>query len=120
MSVERVVSTIKLYNSLIVPVQIELNDSITIKLQEQILKETEKYRAKLVIIDLSLIDIIDSYVARILIETADMLHLLGCTMYIVGMQPAVALTLSEMGVNFERVKTALSIESILDEIKRWS
>ncbi|SHG61425.1 rsbT antagonist protein RsbS [Thermosyntropha lipolytica DSM 11003] len=113
---DRVVTTIKLYNYLIVPVQIELDDSTVEAMQRQILSEIEEKAIEGVIIDVSLIDILDSYISYSLSETAIMAKMMGCDTVICGMQPHVALTLAQMGVNMRGIIFAQDLEDALSKL----
>lgn len=95
--VNRVVPTIKLYDYLIVPIQIELDDTTVEAMQEQILNEIDEKRIKGLIIDVSMVEIIDSYISYTLTETAAMAKMMGCNTVICGIQPTVALTLAQNG-----------------------
>lgn len=110
---ERVVPIIKLYDCLIVPIQIELDDTTVGKIQEQILNEIENHEVKGVIIDVSMVDIIDSYISYTLSETAAMARMMGCHTVLCGLQPQVALTLAQMGVNIKGIYYAMSLEDAL-------
>jgi len=117
---QKVVPTIKLYDYLIVPVQIELDDTTVEAIQRQILEEIEDKQIRGIIIDVSMIDIIDSYISYTLSETAAMARMMGCHTVLCGIQPHVALTLAQMGVNIKGIHFAMDLESsieILNSIK---
>lgn len=113
----KVVPTIKFYDYLIVPIQIELDDNTIEALQNQILEQIDEKNIKGVIIDVSMIDIIDSYISYTLSETAKMAKMMGCETVICGVQPNVALTLSQMGVELEGVIFSLTLEDGLTKLK---
>ncbi|WP_252227308.1 STAS domain-containing protein [Caldicoprobacter algeriensis] len=110
----RVVPTIKLYDYLIVPIQIELDDATVEKLQLQLLNEISEKNIKGIIIDVSMVDVIDSYISFVLSETAGMAKAMGCYTVICGIQPAVALTLAQMGVRLRDIFTARNLEDAID------
>lgn len=110
---ERVVPTIRLGDCLLVPVQIELDDRTVGQLQEQLLAEIEQHRVRAVILDVTMVDVIDSYISYTLTETAAMARALGCRTFICGIQPAVALTLAQMGVELSGVTVARDLEHAL-------
>lgn len=114
----RVVPTIKLFDCLIVPIQIELNDSTVEKIQNQILNEIEKLGINTLIIDVSTIDVIDSYISYMLLETANMVKMMGCDTFICGIQPQVALTLAQMGIDLKGINFAQDLEGAFKLIKR--
>jgi rsbT antagonist protein RsbS len=95
---------------LLVTVQIELHDRVAEEFQQDLLEAVEKSGARGVIIDITALDFVDSYVARILVETARMARLMGCESVLVGMRPEVAATLVRMGFRMEGVKTALNVD----------
>lgn len=110
----RVVPTIKLYDYLIVPIQIELDDAAVEKLQMQLLHEIEEQRVRGIILDVSMVDVIDSYISFVLSETAGMAKAMGCHTVICGIQPQVALTLAQMGIKLKDIHTARSLEDALE------
>lgn len=114
----RVVPTIKLYDYLIVPVQIELDDAIVEKLQMQLLNEINEKNIRGIVIDISMVDVIDSYISFVLSETAGMAKAMGCHTVICGIQPQVALTLAQMGVKLKDIFTASSLEDAMDILDR--
>lgn len=95
---------------LLVSIQNELNDRIAISLQERILERLNKQHAPALLIDISSLDLVDSYIGRVLTETAQMVRLMNTDVVIVGMQPAVAITMTEMGLSLRDIKTASSLE----------
>ncbi len=102
---------LKIEDFLIVSFQTELSDHEINKLREEILEKIKKTNAKGVIIDITALKIIDSFMARCLSSIADMATLLGAKTVVVGMQPAVALTLVELGLRIKwKVQTALNLE----------
>lgn len=90
--------------------QSDLTDEIVDSLQSDILQAMSMGEADGIVIDISALDVVDSYMVRLLSETARMVRLLGGEVVICGMQAAVALTLVEMGRTLTGVKTALNLE----------
>src|SRR5438128_3149956 len=101
---------LKLGSTLLATIQIELHDTIVDSFQNDVLEEIEKTGSSGLIIDISALETVDSYVARMLANTAKMAKLMGTDTVIVGMRPAVAATLVRMGYFMEGVQTALSLE----------
>ena len=102
---------LKIEDFLIVSFQTELSDHEINKLREEILEKIKKSNAKGLIIDITALKIIDSFMARCLSSIADMATLLGARTVVVGMQPAVALTLVELGLRIKwKIQTALNLE----------
>jgi len=104
------VPILKLGKILLTSIQEDLSDDDAEILQTDILSEIDKYEAHGLVIDISALDVVDSFFARVINETATMSQLLGAQVVICGMQPAVALTLVEMGRELIHVATALDLE----------
>jgi rsbT antagonist protein RsbS len=96
--------------TLLATIQIELHDTVVDSFQTDVLEEIERTAARGLIIDISALETVDSYVARMLANTAKMAKLMGTETVIVGMRPAVAATLVRMGYFMEGIETALSLE----------
>ncbi len=103
---------------LLVAIQEDLSDDEIVELQEQIITRVSETRAAGLVIEISAIDMVDFYMARILNEISTMVNILGSQTVITGMQPAVAITLVDMGSELIGVKTALNLEKGLVEIQR--
>jgi len=101
---------LKVGSILVVTIQMELHDTLVDLLQKDVLEAIEKTGEKGLIIDISALETVDSYVARMLANTAKMAKLMGAETVIVGMQPAVAATLVRMGYFMDGISTALSLE----------
>ena len=101
---------LKIGQTLLATIQIELHDTVVDGFQNDVLEEIEKTGSKGLIIDISALETVDSYVARMLANTAKMAKLMGTETVIVGMRPAVAATLVRMGYFMEGILTALSLE----------
>lgn len=112
------VTILKLKDTIIVPIQIELHDYAARRLQENILKEIEKYGARGLVIDISAVFIIDSFLGRLLAETYKMAELMGTAVVLTGMKKEVALTLIQLGLNFKNLRTALNLDEALSIIEQ--
>jgi rsbT antagonist protein RsbS len=97
-------------DTLLITVHTELHDTVAEAFQEDVLAAIEKTGASGLIIDISGLDMVDSYVARVLADTGRMAHLMGTDSVLVGMRPEVAATLVRMGYPMEGVKTALAVD----------
>lgn len=95
---------------LVVPVQIDMDDQTVIHLQERILKEIERTGAQGVLIDISLLEMVDSFIGRMLSDMAAMAQIMNARTVVVGMQPAVAITLVELGLELKGVDTVLNVD----------
>jgi rsbT antagonist protein RsbS len=91
-------------------VHVELHDAIAEAFQADVLTKIEATGAKGLVIDVSGLEMVDSYVARVLADTGKMAKLMGAQMILVGMRPEVAATLVRMGYGMEGVKTALNLD----------
>ena len=105
---------LKLGSTLLATIQIELHDTVVDSFQNDVLEEIERTGANGLIIDISALETVDSYVARMLANTGKMAKLMGAETVIVGMRPAVAATLVRMGYFMEGINTALSLEEGLE------
>jgi rsbT antagonist protein RsbS len=105
---------LKLGATLLATIQIELHDTVVDAFQNDVLEEIERTAARGLIVDISALETVDSYVARMLANTAKMAKLMGTETVIVGMRPAVAATLVRMGYLMEGIQTALSLEEGLE------
>src|SRR5213594_4223245 len=101
---------LKIGPTLLATIQVELHDTVVDSFQNDVLEQIEKTGTRGLIIDISALETVDSYVARMLANTAKMAKLMGTNTVIVGMRPAVAATLVRMGYYMEGITTALSLE----------
>lgn len=95
---------------LLVTIQVDMHDRLAMALQEDLTTRIVKDRANGVLIDISALDIVDSFIGRMISDTAAMAKILDAKTVLVGMQPAVAITLVELGLTLEGVSTALNVE----------
>ena len=109
---------LKLHDTLIVSIQWELDDKTALQFQEDLLKKMHETNAIGVVIDLTPIDFIDSFIAKVLGDVISMSGLMGAKVVITGIQPAVAITLIELGIRLENVLTALDLENGLDKLQK--
>ncbi|MCA1032967.1 STAS domain-containing protein [Bacillus timonensis] len=111
------VPILKLYNYLIVSIQWELDDNTALQFQEDLLDKLHETSANGVIIELSFIDFVDSYIAKVLVDVIRMSKLMGAKVVLTGIQPAVAITLVELGIRLDEVLTALDLEKGLEKLQ---
>ncbi|WP_440896803.1 STAS domain-containing protein [Amphibacillus sp. Q70] len=109
---------LKLQNYLLISIQIDLDDQTAIQFQEDLLNEIYKSGAKGVVIDLTSVDIIDSFIAKVLGDVVTMSDLMGARVVLTGIQPAVAMTLIELGIHMQDVQTALNLEQGLTKLRQ--
>jgi len=115
---EKRIPIIKIHDFLIVPIQVDMHDKLAIQLQSQILEEISKTGAKGVLIDISVLEMVDSFIGRMLSGMASMAAIMDTAVVIVGMQPAVAITLVELGLEMPGVDTALNMEKGMEMLER--
>jgi len=105
---------IKLYENLIVSIQVALSDRLAQQLKDDITLRIQQDKAKGLIIDVSGVDLIDSYLSRALRDIALVARLMGVRTVICGLDPLIATTLVEMGMDLQGVRTALSLERAVE------
>jgi len=101
---------LKMGKFLLVTIQIEMDDRVALQLQEDLAAQIEKTAAQGVLIDISALEMVDSFIGRMIGNMSATAQILGARTVVVGMQPAVAITLVELGLSMARVKTALNVE----------
>lgn len=114
------VSILKMGDNIIVPVQVELHDRAALKLQEDILSKIEDISAAGLIIDVSAVTVVDSFLGRLLGDTAKMARIMGAEVVLVGMKKEVVITLIQLGMLIKDLHTALNIEDgmlLLEKLK---
>jgi rsbT antagonist protein RsbS len=111
------ITILKLKDNIIVPIQVELHDYSAQKLQMDILQKIEATGASGLLIDISGVSIIDSFMGRLLGETAKMAGLLGAETVLVGMKKEVVITLIQLGMPLKNLHTALNIEDGLERLE---
>ncbi|NMG37510.1 anti-anti-sigma factor [Azoarcus sp. TTM-91] len=101
---------LRMGNCLIVAIQVDMHDRLAIALQDDLTGRIVKDKAKGVLIDISALDVVDSFIGRMISNTAAMATVLDAETVVVGMQPSVAITLVELGLTLTGVSTALNVE----------
>jgi rsbT antagonist protein RsbS len=108
---------LKMGDYLLVTIQVDMDDRIALNLQDSLTTEIVKYHSKGVLIDISTLDMVDSFIGRMLSTISAMSHILGAETVVVGMQPAVAITIIELGMNLKNIHTALNVEKGIELLK---
>jgi rsbT antagonist protein RsbS len=105
---------IKLYENLIVSIQVALSDQLVMQVKDDITEEIERSGARGLVIDVSGIDVMDSYISRAIRDIGLIARLMGVRTVICGMDPMIAMTLVEMGLDLTGAQSALNLESALE------
>ncbi|MCT8977390.1 STAS domain-containing protein [Clostridium sp. CX1] len=109
---------IKLNEFLLISIQVDLHDRLVVKLQNDLTKSIKKHEAKGVLIDISAVDMLDSFTGRMIANIASIGRLLDAETVVVGMQPAVAITLVELGMTLPEVLTALNVDRGIELLRK--
>jgi rsbT antagonist protein RsbS len=102
---------------LLVTIQVDMHDRLAMTLQDDLTSKIVSTRAKGVLIDISALEIVDSFIGRMLADIAAMSRILDAETVVVGMRPAVAITLVELGLSLPGVRTALNVERGMDLLR---
>jgi rsbT antagonist protein RsbS len=102
---------LRMGNFLLVTIQVDMHDRLAVQLQDDLTQNIADHDATGVLIDISSLEIVDSFIGRMLANIAAMARVLDAETVVVGMQPAVAITLVELGMSLSGVRTALNVES---------
>ena len=108
---------LKMGEFLLVTIQVDMHDRLAMTLQDDLTTQIVKTSARGVLIDISSLEIVDSFIGRMLGNIAAMSRILDAETVVVGMQPAVAITLVELGVSLKGVRTALNVEKGMELLR---
>lgn len=111
------ISVIKVRDILMVTLPSDPDDPTISALQEKVLEAMERYEAKAVVLDISAVETLDSFFARTISETGQMVKLMGGRTIVAGMRPPVAVAATEIGLSLGRIETALNADRALDSIE---
>ncbi|MCD9902328.1 STAS domain-containing protein [Streptomyces sp. MT29] len=112
------VPVLRIGDVLLVSIQVDLEDQTVLNLQEDLAEQIVSRAARGVVIDITAVEIVDSFVGRMLATIASISRLLDAETVVVGMRPAVAITLVELGLSLGGVRTALDLEKGLALLRR--
>lgn len=101
---------LKMGSFLLVTVQVDMHDQLAMQLQDDLTARIVAARARGVLIDISSLEVVDSFIGRMISNIAAMAKVLDAETVVVGIQPAVAITLVELGLSLEGVRTALNVD----------
>jgi len=101
---------LKMGRHLLVTIQVDMHDRLAMALQDDLMEQIRRHHAQGVLIDISALDLVDSFIGRMLGNIAAMARILDADTVVTGMRPAVAITLVELGLSLTGVRTALNVE----------
>jgi rsbT antagonist protein RsbS len=113
--VERI-PILKMGSCLLVTIQTDMHDRLAMALQDDLTTRVSETRARGVLIDISALEVVDSFIGRMLSNIASLTSVLDASTVVVGMRPAVAITLVELGLSLPEVQTALNVETGMEMI----
>lgn len=105
---------------LLVTIQVDMHDELAMSLQEDLTSQISKHASRGVLIDISSLEIVDSFIGRMLANIAAMSRVLDAQTVLTGMQPAVAITLVELGMALPGIKTALNVERGMELLQQFT
>ena len=108
---------LKMGEFLLVTIQVDMHDRLALTLQDDLTSQIVQHKAKGVLIDISTLEMVDSFIGRMLGSIASMARLLDAETVVVEMQPSVAITLVELGLSMQGIRTALDVEKGMTALK---
>jgi rsbT antagonist protein RsbS len=112
------IPVLKMGPYLLVTVQVDMHDRLAMSLQDDLMEQIRKNSARGVLLDISALDLVDSFIGRTIGNIAGMARVLGAATVVTGMRPAVAITLVELGLSWKGVRTALTVEKGMELLQR--
>jgi len=109
---------IKLEDFLLVSIQVDMHDRLALQLQDDLTAKITEVNARGVLIDISALEVVDSFIGRVIGNISAMARVLDARTVVVGMQPAVAITLVELGLTLEGVHSALNVSRGMALLRR--
>ena len=109
---------LKLYDFLLVTIQVDMHDQLAMALQEDLTDRVVRTHARGVLVDISALDVVDSFIGRMLGNIASMSRILDAETVVVGMRPAVAITLVELGLSLPGIRTALNVDKGMELLRK--
>jgi rsbT antagonist protein RsbS len=108
---------LEIENFLIASIQVELHDRQAVRFKDGLLNKIYDTGTKGVLLDMTALQVVDSFIARIIGDAAEMAKLMGAKVVVTGLQPAVAITLIELGIELDNIVTALNLEKGLGRLR---
>jgi rsbT antagonist protein RsbS len=107
------VPVVRVRDALVAAMQEDIDDRTALELADRLAGEVASQGARVVLLDVSAAQVVDSFISRVIVDIAKVCRLLGAEVTVVGMRPAVAITLVELGLSLEGVRTALTIDDAM-------
>ena len=117
MSLLNRIPILRMGDFLLITIQVDMHDQLAMTLQDDLMTQIEKTNAHGVLIDISALEMVDSFIGRMIVNISTMSRILDAHTVVVGMQPAVAITLVELGLTLPGVKMALNVERGMDYLR---
>jgi rsbT antagonist protein RsbS len=111
------VPVVRIGNALVAAMQEDIEDRSALELADRLASEVAANGAAMVLLDVSAAQVVDSFISRVIVDIARVCRLLGAQVTVVGMRPAVAITLVELGLTLDGVRTALSIDDAMNALE---
>src|ERR1700728_4639994 len=111
------IPVLRMGSLLLITIQVDMHDKLALQLQEDVTVRISDWGSTGVLIDISSLEIVDSFIGRMLSNIAGMSRILDAETVVVGMQPAVAITLVELGLSLPGVRTALNVDAGMDLLR---
>src|SRR5580693_159228 len=111
------IPVLRMGSLLLITIQVDMHDKLALQLQDDVTQRISECGSTGVLIDISSLEIVDSFIGRMLANIAAMSRVLGADTVVVGMQPAVAITLVELGMSLAGVRTALNVDAGMEVLR---
>ena len=111
------VPVVRIGNALVAAMQEDIEDRSALELADRLASEVAANGASMVLLDVSAAQVVDSFISRVIVDIARVCRLLGAQVTVVGMRPAVAITLVELGLTLDGVRTALTIDDAMTALE---
>lgn len=112
------IPVLRIRDCLLVSIQVDMHDTLALALQDDLTEAIVRHRARGVLIDISSLDVVDSFIGRMISDIAAMSRVLDARTVVVGMRPAVAITLVELGLRLDGVRTELDVDRGMAALER--